>query len=375
VRTALAMTGTVLGGSPITVIPDTTSTDGTKIIVRGFGPSVAWQELKDHFRACGPMAHADIKGKESGNKRNTYPSVGEIRMSTAAEAEKALQLLNGSQLMGSTLEVKLHSGSTDATKLQISGIPAGAAWQELKDHFASVGTVLHSATTPLIPGQEFTGEVRFEDPQHAQLALKTLNGSQIGSSQIFLSLDQNSTDHTKLVVTGLSPGTEWQELKDHFAAMGTVAHADVHKKGKGGKGKGFNAWGAKGGCKGWQPPMGGMGGKAAFGAKGAFAGAAAFGGGAKGFPRVPGALTGTVRYEAAYAAQMAVQQMNGVSFNGGQLSVDADWNSADGTKIWVGGIPPGTGWQDLKDLFSQCGPLAYANVNDGSKGGKGGTFG
>ncbi|CAK0800673.1 unnamed protein product [Prorocentrum cordatum] len=249
VRTAVAMTGSVLGGSAITVIPDATSTDGTKVIVRGFGQAVAWQELKDHFKACGPIAHADVRGKESGRKRDSYPSVGQIRMSTAAEAEKALQLLNGSQLMGSVLEVKLHSGSTDATKLHVSGIPAGAAWQELKDHFASCGTVLHSETTPIIPGQEFTGEVRFEDPQHAQLALKTLNGSRIGASQIFISLDQNSTDKTKLVVTGLSPGTEWKELKDHFASMGTVAHADVHKSKNGGKGKGWNSWGAKGGAK------------------------------------------------------------------------------------------------------------------------------
>ncbi|CAK0833566.1 unnamed protein product [Prorocentrum cordatum] len=335
-----------------------------------------WQELKDHFKPCGPIAHADVKGKESGKRRDSYPSVGEIRMSTAQEAEKALQLLNGSQLMGSTIEVKLHSGSTDATKLQISGIPAGAAWQELKDHFASCGTVLHSETTPIIPGQEVTGEVRFEDAQHAQLALKTLNGSMIGSSQIFVALDRGSTDGTKIIVTGLSPATGWQELKDHFNSMGTIAFADVHKaKGKGGKGKGgWDSWGAKGGGKGAWGAGGAAFGGAACGGKGA--GAAAWGGksagfgaaaaaGGQAFPRVPGALTGTVRYETPQAAQMAVAQMNGGFLNGGQITVDMDWNSADGTKLWVGGIPPGTGWQELKDIFSQCGPLAYANVNTG----------
>ncbi|CAK0833571.1 unnamed protein product [Prorocentrum cordatum] len=341
VHAAVALSGTSLGGSTITVIPDATSKDGTKIT-----------ELKDHFKSCGAIAHADVKGQGAGHRRGAYPSVGQVRMATAQEAEKAMQLLNGSQLMGSTIEVKLHSGSKDATKLQISGIPPGAAWQELKDHFASCGTVAHAETTPIMPGHQITGEVRFEDPQHAQLALKTLNGSQLGTSQIFISLDQWSTDKTKLLITGIAPGTDWQELKDHFASMGTIAYADVHKLGgKKGGGKGWDAWGAQGGCRG--AVFGGCGGavfgggKGAFGAKGVFGGAG--GGGGKGFPRTPGALTGTVRYENPYSAQMAVAQLNGIFVNGAQLQVDKDWNSQDGTKLWVGGIPPGTGWQDLKD--------------------------
>lgn len=281
-------------------------------------------------------------------------------MGTAEEAEKALHLLNGSQIMGVPIEVKLHCGSKDATKLVVTGIPPGAAWQELKDHFASVGTVLHADTTPLIPGQTITGEVRFEDPQHAQLALKTLNGSLLGPNQIFIALDQLSTDKTKLAISGISPTTDWQELKDHFASMGTIAYADVHKQQGGGKGKGAGKFG---GCL---FPSVTFGGKGCFSACGKGGAPAA----QKGFPKASGSLTGTVRFENAFAAQMAITQLNGTLLGGAQITVDKDWNSQDGTKVWVGGIPPGVGWQDLKDVFAQCGPLAFADVKNGFGKGK-----
>jgi RNA recognition motif-containing protein len=485
VHSAVAMSGTSLGGSAITVTPDMTSKDGTKVIVRGFGPQVMWQELKDHFKPCGTVAHADVKGQSKGKGRgSSFPSVGEVRMSSAEEASLAVQTLNGSQMSGSTLSVQLHGGSKDGTKLQVSGIPPGAAWQELKDLFGSCGTVMHADTAPIVPGQTFTGEVRYDDPQQAMLALKTLNGTQLGASQIFIALDPASSDSSKLTITGISPGTGWQELKDHFATMGTVAFADVHKGKGGGKG-GLNPWGGtKGACKGavfgnaggvfggQMAMMQGACGKGAFGKGGSpstsigevrmsnaqeafmsvqmlngsqiwgstlqvnlhpgsqdstklqvsgippgaawqelkdlFASCgtvmhadvapagnvgAAFGGfskgacckgacgkgacgkggasgGGKGFPRVPGAMTGTVRYETPIAAQMAMAQLNGAHLCGAQITVDSDWNSQDGTKLWVAGIAPGTGWQELKDLFAQCGPVAFCNVGKGSGKGK-----
>merc|ERR1719162_2971755 len=42
-----------------------------------------------------------------------------------------------------------------------------------------------------------------------------------------------SQDGSKLIVKGIPPGVEWQELKDHFASLGQVAFADVKGAGKG----------------------------------------------------------------------------------------------------------------------------------------------
>merc|ERR1719265_2825144 len=75
------------------------------------------------------------------------------------------------------------------------------------------------------------GEVRFDDPNAALAAAAALNGSDMNGSIITVDMDPLSKDGSKLKVSGIPPGAEWQELKDHFAPFGVVAFADV----KGGK--------------------------------------------------------------------------------------------------------------------------------------------
>jgi len=361
VHSALAMNGTDLGGAPITVTVDMACRDGTKVIVRGFGPQCMWQELKDHFRACGTVAHADVKGQiDKGKGRgfnagfagaavSAMPGIGEVRMSTAEEAMMALQMLNGSQMSGSIISVQQHGGSKDGTKLQVSGIPPGAAWQELKDLFAQCGTVMHADVAPVVPGQTFNGEVRYDDPQHASMALQTLNGSQLGASQIFVATSPMSTDGSKLTITGIHPSTSWQDLKDHFSTCGTVAFADVHN----GKGKG------KGG---FVPFKGAVLNNAGPVFNGQMAmPQVAYGKGACGMG-ASGPSIGEVRMSNAQEAMMAVQTLNGYQCSGSILQVSLHPGSTDATKLSISGVPPGAAWQELKDLFGSCGTVMYANV-------------
>jgi len=168
--------------------------------------------------------------------------------------------------------------------------------------------------------------------QEAMMAMTMLNGGQMLGSIIQVNLHTGSQDGTKLQVSGIPPGAAWQELKDLFASCGTVMHADV-------------------------APVGGSFSRGK-------------GGGSKGFPKVPGAQNGTVRFADPVAAQMAIAQLHGAQFGGAQISVAMDWNSFDGTKLFLSGIAPETGWQDLKDLFAQCGPIVFCNVGKGKGKGK-----
>ena len=151
--------------------------------------------------------------------------IGEVHMGTGEEAMQAVQVLNGSQLGGATIEVKMH----EETKLAITGIPTGVSLQNLEDHFGQCGTVKHADTD------------RYDADELLQ-ALRAQGG----------------------------PGEVRYELKDHFASMDTLAFADVHKGGgkwgggKEGGGKvGFTpsggafTSGGKGG--GWKGGGGGMG--------------------------------------------------------------------------------------------------------------------
>ena len=75
------------------------------------------------------------------------------------------------------------------------------------------------------PGAAFgeaSAEVRFDNPADVQAALD-LSGSELGGGIITCSPDPNSQDGSKIIVTGIPRGVEWQELKDHFKVCGTVA--------------------------------------------------------------------------------------------------------------------------------------------------------
>merc|ERR1719329_1871186 len=122
----------------------------------------------------------------------------------------------------------------------------------MKGGFGKKGGVSAEATSR---GKGAIGEIRYDNPLHAQMAVAMLNGSAFNGGMITVNWDMNSKDGTKLIVEGIPPGTEWQELKDHFAQMGTVAFAGVKGAAKG-KGKGGDVGGGFGGCGGMM--MGGM---------------------------------------------------------------------------------------------------------------------
>merc|ERR1712226_230072 len=103
------------------------------------------------------------------------------------------------------------------------------------DHFGQVGQIAFAEAYN--PEVEHTGVIRYDDPSHAQLALKMLNGSLLGGVPICIELDQMSRDLTRLIIHGIPSGIEWQELKDHFKQIGTVAFSEVKGGGKGGSGK------------------------------------------------------------------------------------------------------------------------------------------
>lgn len=237
--------GSTFAGSKITVKADSNSKDGTKCFIYGIPLGTQWQDLKDHCAEAGAVAFCAIKG-ETGSDLGE----GEIRYDDPENAQKALSL-DGSVLCGAHIKVVADPGRGD--KLRVFGLPARCQWQELKDHFATIGQVAFSAVKPPeLGGKGFgggfggfdmgkgcgggfaggnMGEVRFDDPSLVQDAVDALNGSDLGGSVITVRIDQTSKDGSKVIVTGIPPGLDWQQLKDHFASVGPVAFASVNKGG------------------------------------------------------------------------------------------------------------------------------------------------
>lgn len=80
-----------------------------------------------------------------------------------------------------------------------------------------------------------------------------------------------------------------------------------------------------------------------------------------------------IRYDDPTHTAQAIQSLNGSSIKGGQITVQLDPRSKDGTKLVVSGIPAGLHWKAVKDHFGQIGTVAFAGPKDesGGKGGKG----
>eukprot|EP00928_Gymnodinium_smaydae_P026553 TRINITY_DN20817_c0_g1_i2.p1 TRINITY_DN20817_c0_g1~~TRINITY_DN20817_c0_g1_i2.p1 ORF type:complete len:348 (+),score=102.70 TRINITY_DN20817_c0_g1_i2:78-1121(+) len=220
------MQGSLLQGSPLTLEMDPNSKDQTRLLVKGIPTDVEWQEVKDHFAPVGNLAFVQIHGHE----RRGPKGVGEVRYDSAEAAQAAMQMLDGSNFSGNQISVQLDRSSKDQSKLIVTGLPAGVGWQDLKDHFKQAGGDLAYVGINKEGNAPRWGEVRYDDPSHAQIALQALQGSSLGGNNIHIEVASGSQDGTKLHVMKLGPGVEWQELKDHFGQIGTVAFAQVHKE-------------------------------------------------------------------------------------------------------------------------------------------------
>mmetsp|Transcript_68244 Transcript_68244/g.134144 ORF Transcript_68244/g.134144 Transcript_68244/m.134144 type:complete len:134 (+) Transcript_68244:2-403(+) len=74
-------------------------------------------------------------------------------------------------------------------------------------------------------GPMVSGEIRYENPMHAMLAVMSLNGTPFKGTTIMCGFDELSGDQSKIWISGLPAGTNKQELRNHFANCGPVAFA------------------------------------------------------------------------------------------------------------------------------------------------------
>ena len=78
---------------------------GAQVYVGNLSPDTTWRELKDHFRQCGEVTHAEVKTSYQGQSKG----FGIVTFSSKQDAETAISRLNGSELQGCELEVRLDS--------------------------------------------------------------------------------------------------------------------------------------------------------------------------------------------------------------------------------------------------------------------------
>jgi len=83
------------------------SSGGSRVYVGNLAWSVTGRELKNHMEAVGEVSLCDVKAKASGRSRG----YGIIAYRSAVDAQRAVQVLHGSELMGRPIFVREDRGA------------------------------------------------------------------------------------------------------------------------------------------------------------------------------------------------------------------------------------------------------------------------
>eukprot|EP00523_Entomoneis_sp_CCMP467_P009154 CAMPEP_0168742406 /NCGR_PEP_ID=MMETSP0724-20121128/13020_1 /TAXON_ID=265536 /ORGANISM="Amphiprora sp., Strain CCMP467" /LENGTH=465 /DNA_ID=CAMNT_0008789955 /DNA_START=130 /DNA_END=1527 /DNA_ORIENTATION=+ len=77
--------------------------EGSQLYVGNLAFETTWKELKDHFRQAGDVRRAEVATGPGGQSKG----FGTVQFFSKEDAEAAIESLNGSELQGRTLEVRL----------------------------------------------------------------------------------------------------------------------------------------------------------------------------------------------------------------------------------------------------------------------------
>jgi len=140
-----------------------------------------------------------------------------------------------------------RGGGGGGTTVYVGNLSWDVSWQDLKDHFKTVGHVTH-ADVMLEPGSTRSkgcGLVTFANARDAATAIKTLHDTDLNGRLIFVREDRESGagfgpapsrgvgvgggggEGCKIFVGNLPRDTTWANLKDLFREAGNVIRADV----------------------------------------------------------------------------------------------------------------------------------------------------
>lgn len=313
----------------INVRPDLSSANGTKVLVFNVPVGTEWTELQEHFVQAGQIAFCGIdaalksKGKDKGKGKCKSFFPADTFPATAAPVV----------VYGTTPGGPSDFGDVWRSNIQQPGQPfadpiMGGGSQEP----SSASGFPHGAGAG---GGAGAGEIRFDCSATAQQAIALLNGSTFQNSTISVVQDGGCRDGSRVLVFGVPPDAERQDMKVHFEQAGRVEFCGWKGKGKG-KDKAFDKGCGKGPGK--FLPMSGQ-----------------------PSPQLAAPdLVGEVRFDTPATADQAIMLLSGGLMNGSTITVEQDGTCRDASRVLVRGVPEGTHKITLRDHFAQVGKVVFA---------------
>ena len=132
-------------------------------------------------------------------------------------------------------------GKGGGKSVYVGNLTWTVSWQDLKDHFKTIGPVLNADVMQEPDGRsKGCGLVTFQNAKDADRAINELHDTEINGRNIFVREDRDAPggggggkggggggSSSTVYVGNLSYHTAWQDLKDLCKEVGTVLHADV----------------------------------------------------------------------------------------------------------------------------------------------------
>lgn len=173
-----------------------------RVYVGNLSWDVEWQDLKDHMRQAGDVAHADVLKEANGRSKGC----GIVEYSNIRDANNAILTLNDTELKGRLIFVRedreavpavagsasmggAHGGSN---RLYVGNLDYKTRWFELKDHFRNAGNVLRADVAMEDDGVRSRGYgiVEFATAEEAAYAAQQLNNTELNGRPIFVREDR-----------------------------------------------------------------------------------------------------------------------------------------------------------------------------------------
>jgi len=184
-----------------------TQSQNKRVYVGNLSWDVRWQDLKDHMRQAGEVAHAEIICEPSGRSKGC----GVVEFSTEEAAQEAISTLTDTDLKGRMIFVRedresnsttvnahpagsLHSGRSgnDNCAVYVWNMSFETSWQDLKDHMRKAGNVNQAN---IVEDQNGTSTgcavVVYQKPQEAARAIRELQNSELDGRNICIREDNH----------------------------------------------------------------------------------------------------------------------------------------------------------------------------------------
>ena len=179
----------------------------------------SWQDLKDHFKQVGKVTHADVAMEPDGRSKG----YGLVTFANASDARAAIEQLHDSEIDGFDRKIFVREdrdapggggGGGAEASVYVGNLSWNVAWQDLKDHCKTAGSVVHADVMMEPDGRsKGCGIVQFASAREAAHAIATLNDTELNGRQIFLREDREAakvSGAANVYVGNLSWNVTWQ---------------------------------------------------------------------------------------------------------------------------------------------------------------------